>query len=85
MIQRFVGALNLNLHVHALVVDGVFARDCAGVLNFHPTRGLTALDVEEVLATVEPRITRLLYLGGQLKTGNLWTGKTGNFRRGRDQ
>src|SRR5438093_5927138 len=25
MIQRFGGALNLNVHVHALVIDGVFA------------------------------------------------------------
>jgi hypothetical protein len=57
---RFGGALNLNVHVHALVLDGVFARNRAGALNFHPTRRLTALDVAEVLATVEPRITRLL-------------------------
>jgi len=57
VIQRFGGALNLNLHIHALVLDGVFARNRAGVLNFHPTRRLiTALDVAEVLATVEPRI-----------------------------
>jgi hypothetical protein len=41
-------------------LDGVFARNRAGVLNFHPTRRLTALDVDEVLATVEPRITRVL-------------------------
>ena len=60
VIQRFGGALNLNLHIHALVLDGVFARTRAGVLNFHPTRRLTALDVAEVLATVEPRIQRLL-------------------------
>ena len=60
VIQRFGGALNLNLHIHALVLDGVFARNRAGVLNFHPTPRLTALDVDEVLATVEPRITRLL-------------------------
>jgi hypothetical protein len=60
VIQRFGGALNLNLHIHALVLDGVFARSRAGVLNFHPTRRLTALDVAEVLATVEPRIKRLL-------------------------
>ncbi len=60
VIQRFGGALNLNLHVHALVLDGVFARNRAGVLTFHPTHGLTALDVDEVLATVEPRIARLL-------------------------
>jgi hypothetical protein len=60
VIQRFGGALNLNLHIHALVLDGVFARSRAGVLTFHPTRRLTTLDVDEVLATVEPRITRLL-------------------------
>ena len=42
------------------MLDGVFARSRAGVLNFHPTRRLMALDVDEVLATVEPRITRLL-------------------------
>jgi hypothetical protein len=60
VIQRFGGALNLNLHVHALVLDGVFARNRAGALNFHPVPRLTALDVAEVLATVEPRIKRLL-------------------------
>ena len=37
VIQRFGGALNLNLHVHALVLDGVFARDRAGVVVFHAT------------------------------------------------
>ena len=26
MIQRFEGALNLNVHIHALVIDGVFER-----------------------------------------------------------
>jgi hypothetical protein len=30
------------------------------VVGFHPVDRLTALDVAEVLATVEPRITRLL-------------------------
>jgi hypothetical protein len=60
VIQRFGGALNLNVHVHALVLDGVFARDRAGALEFHPAPRLTTLDVAEVLATVEPRIVRLL-------------------------
>jgi hypothetical protein len=59
VIQRFGGSLNLNLHVHALVLDGVFARNPAGALHFHATRRLTSLDVDEVLATVEPRIKRL--------------------------
>ena len=59
VIQRF-GGLNLNLHIHALVLDGVFARNRAGARAFHPAPRLTALDVAEGLATVEPRITRLL-------------------------
>jgi hypothetical protein len=60
VIQRFGGALNLNVHLHALVLDGVFARDDTGALRFHPTPDLTTLDVEEVLATVEPVIARRL-------------------------
>ena len=40
--------------------DGVFARTAAGALHFHSNCWLAALDVEEVLATVEPRIARLL-------------------------
>ena len=30
VLQRFGGALNLNVHVHALVLDGVFAKDRGG-------------------------------------------------------
>jgi hypothetical protein len=56
VIQRFGGALNLNVHIHCLVLDGVFAKDPAGALAFHPVPHLTTLDVAEVLATVEPRI-----------------------------
>jgi len=51
--------------VHALVLDGVFARTAAGALHFHPTRRRAALDVEELLATVEPRIARLLERRGR--------------------
>jgi hypothetical protein len=64
VIQRFGGALNLNVHIHALVLDGVFARDGAGVLRFHPTPRVTTLDVAEVLATVEPLIARRLQRRG---------------------
>ena len=56
VLQRFGGALNLNVHIHALVLDGVFAKDRAGTVVFHLMPSLTALDVAEVLATVEPRI-----------------------------
>jgi hypothetical protein len=60
VIQRFGGALNLNLHFHALVLDGVFARAGEGRLVFRETAQLTTLDVAEVLAAIEPRVARLL-------------------------
>ena len=59
IVQRFGGALNLNVHAHALVMDGVFARDGADV-RFRPAPLLTAADVADVLATIVPRVRRLL-------------------------
>jgi hypothetical protein len=54
IVQRFGGAMNLNVHAHALVIDGVFARDGADV-HFCPAPRLTAADVADVLATIVPR------------------------------
>jgi hypothetical protein len=45
------------------VPDGVFAGD-AGTRGFHPVGGLTALDVDEVLAAVEARDRRPRASGG---------------------
>jgi hypothetical protein len=59
VIQRFGGALNLNVHFHALVLDGVFG-DTSGRPVFHRTGRLTTLDVAEVLAAVEALIARRL-------------------------
>ena len=59
IVQRFGGAVNLNVHLHALVLDGVFAKDAAGV-RFHPHPSLDAADVTDVLATVEAHVQRLL-------------------------
>jgi len=54
IVQRFGGALNLNIDVHALVVEGAFARDGAGV-RFCPLPSITTADVAGVLKTVVPR------------------------------
>jgi len=59
VIQRFGGALNLNIHVHALVIDGVFVRTGEGV-SFHAAGRLTRDDVGEVLAVAVRRIEQLL-------------------------
>lgn len=60
IVQRFGGALNLNVHIHALVLDGVFARGEDGRLRFHGARELDAADVADVLAAVTPGVQRLL-------------------------
>jgi hypothetical protein len=44
VVQRFGGALNLNIHLHALVLDGVFTHD-GGAVRFHPVARLTHEDV----------------------------------------
>jgi len=59
VVQRFGGALNLNIHLHALVLDGVFTND-GGIVRFHPVRRLTRDDVAEVVALVARRVTRLV-------------------------
>jgi hypothetical protein len=63
VIQRFGGALNLNVHFHALVLDGVFAGE-PGKPRFHRIGRLTALDAEEVLAAVQPLVDRRLRASG---------------------
>ena len=67
IIQRFGGALNLNVHVHALVIDGVFAKE-GDLLRFHPARRLTRDEVADVVAVVARRIERLLQRRGLAAT-----------------
>ena len=59
VVQRFGGALNLNLHLHALVLDGVFTND-DGAVRFHAVPRLTREEVGQVVALIARRITRLL-------------------------
>jgi hypothetical protein len=60
IIQRFGGALNLNVHIHALVLDGVFAEDTPDTVRFHPSRRFTRGDVADVVVAVARCIQRLL-------------------------
>ena len=63
----FGGALNVNVHVHALVIDGVFAQESER-LRFHTARRLTREDVAKVVAIVAHRIDRLLQRRGVMAT-----------------
>jgi hypothetical protein len=59
IVRRFGGAMNLNVHFHALAMDGVFVSDGAG-LRFWPAPPPTDFDVAEVPTTIVPRVGRLL-------------------------
>lgn len=60
IIQRFGGSVNLNVHVHGLVLDGVCAPARSGPLRFHAAPVPSATDVAEILAAVVSRVQRLL-------------------------
>jgi hypothetical protein len=60
VIQRFGGGLNLNVHFHTLVFDGVFTEGEGGALRFRPLPPPTDEEVGAVLATIYVRVSRLL-------------------------
>ncbi len=64
-IQRFGSALNLNPHLHALFLDGVYVRRApTRPLRFVRLRTLTDADVAEVLAELVTALHRLLIRRG---------------------
>jgi hypothetical protein len=54
------GGVNLNVHFHTLVLDGVFAELTPGRLQFHAATSSTDAAVAQVLATIRHRVGRLL-------------------------
>jgi hypothetical protein len=59
-VQRFGDALNLNVHFHSLLLDGVYARGPGGPLRFHPLPPPEDAEVERVVEQVARRIAQLL-------------------------
>jgi len=64
VLQRAGGALNMNLHFHTLVLDGVFTEAPGGALAFHPAPGPSDAEVAAALATIRHRVQRLLVRHG---------------------
>ena len=61
VIQRFGGGLNLNIHFHTLLFDGVFVAEGDGdTLGFQPLPPPTDEEVGVVLARIAARVQRLL-------------------------
>ena len=59
-VQRFGGALNLNVHFHSLVLDGVYAAGPKEKLRFHPLPPPSDAEVAAVASQVAQRIARML-------------------------
>ena len=80
--QRFGSALNLNLHFHALVLDGVFV-DHAGTPVFHEAPPLTDEDVARLTKTLHDRVLRHLRRAGRLYDPEHPEGRGSRERRAR--
>ncbi len=65
LIQRFGSAANLNIHLHCLVLDGVY-RATAGVPVFHAVRAPTAEELQTLLARIIKRLMKFLTRKGFL-------------------
>jgi len=66
-IQRFGSALNLNVHFHALVLDGVYtAASPFDAPVFHEASELCDEDVQRLVETIRLRVLRLLRRRGFL-------------------
>src|SRR5690606_20279507 len=59
-VQRFDSALRLNVHLHVLVLDGVYLREPDEPLGFHQLPEPSAEDVANVAERTARRIQRLL-------------------------
>ena len=66
-LQRFGSALNANLHMHAIVIDGVYtAPEPYSAPTFHSARRITDAEVASLLFTVRSRVLRLCHHRGLL-------------------
>ena len=65
LIQRFGSAANLNIHLHCLLLDGVY-RITEGEPEFHAVRAPTAGELHALLTRLIKRLMRLLTRQGYL-------------------
>jgi hypothetical protein len=59
-VQPFGDALNLNVHSHTLVLDGVYVREESGRIRFHRLPPPDAAEVARVTARIARRVAQLL-------------------------
>ena len=69
VLQRFGGSLNLNCHIHAIVVDGVHScdDDSSGATSFRFVRTPTGEDIASVARSICERVCKMLGRRGLLR------------------
>ncbi len=65
LIQRFGSAANLNIHLHCLVLDGVY-RSSQGTPVFQEARAPSVAELDTLLSRIIQRILKLLTRTGYL-------------------
>jgi len=68
-VQRFGSSINLNIHLHVLALDGVYARDADGSPTFVSAPRLTDEDVRTIVETTAKRVIRLCQRRGLFEEG----------------
>ncbi|MFO0985593.1 MAG: transposase [Planctomycetota bacterium] len=64
-VQRFNSALGLDVHLHCLVLDGVFTQASTTARPvFHDTRAPTTLEVARLALSIRKQVLRLLHARG---------------------
>jgi hypothetical protein len=58
VIQRFGSTLNLNVHFHTLMIDGVYAVGPGGAVMFHPLPAPTDADVAAIAERIFRKISK---------------------------
>lgn len=73
LIQRFGSALNLNIHFHMLLPDGVYRKAAAdGAIRFVSVRAPSADQLARLIRTIAERIGRSLERAGLLTRDMFW-------------
>jgi hypothetical protein len=60
VIQRAGGGLNINVHFHTSMIDGVFTQSESGELEFHPAAQPTDEELAQLVFTIRKRTLKLL-------------------------
>ena len=64
LIQRLGCALNLDVHFHLLVLDGVYRREGEGRLRFLPVPAPSTVELQGLVQRIAERIGRSLERSG---------------------